>query len=111
VLLALAMVGIGSKYLHGSPGVSSGGVILLLITLAVFAAVAAKLYRPHSGWLLLLAAALSSWVGVTLLPVLTHGYALVSLPIFLIRAITTTLLGGGVALVLFALRRLDANAS
>jgi len=108
-LLALAAVGMGSKYLHGSPGVSTGGVVLLLLTLAVFGTVAARLSRPHSGWLLLLAAALTSWVGVTLLPVLTHGYALVALPLFVIRAITTTLLGGGVALVLFALRLLDAD--
>ncbi len=111
ILLVLASIGIGSKYLHGSPGVSLGGVILLVITLAIVGAVARRILRPHSGWLLLAAAVISTWVGVTLLPVLTHGYALVTLPIFPIRAITTTLLGGGLALVLFALRLLDADRS
>jgi hypothetical protein len=43
--------------------------------------------------------------------VLTHGYALVTLPAFPIRAITTTLLGGGLTLVPFALRLLDAERS
>jgi hypothetical protein len=111
ILLALASVGIASKYLHGSPGVSVGGVTLLLITVSIFGAVARALVRAQSGWLLLVAAAFSSWVGVTLLPVLTHGYALVTLPAFPIRAITTTLLGGGLTLVPFALRLLDAERS
>jgi hypothetical protein len=111
VLLALASIGIGSKYLHGSPGVSAGGVILLVITLAIFGTVARRLLRPHSGWLLLVAAVISTWVGVTLLPVLTHGYALVTLPIFAIRVVTTTLIGGGLALVPVALRTLDAERS
>jgi hypothetical protein len=108
LLLALVAVGTGGKYLHGSPAVTPGNVALLLITLAVLGAVAGRLLGGRFGGpLLLLAAVLALWAGLTLLPVLTHGYALVALPLFLVRAIAATLLGGAPSLALFAVRMLD----
>ncbi len=108
LLLALVAVGMGGKYLHGSPAVTAGNVALLLITLAVLGAVAGRLLGGHSdGPLLLVTAVISLWAGLTLLPVLTHGYALVAIPIFLARVIAATLLGGALSLVLFAVRRLE----
>ncbi len=108
LLLALAAVGMGGKYLHGSPAVTAGNVVLLVVTLAVFGAVAGRLLGGRFGGpLLLVTAVIALWAGLTLLPVLTHGYALVALPIFLVRVIAATLLGGALSLTLFGVRMLD----
>ena len=108
LLLALVAVGMGGKYLHGSPAVTAGNVVLLVVTLAVLGAVAGRLLGGRFGGpLLLVAAVIALWAGVTLLPVLTHGYALVALPIFLVRVIAATLLGGALSLALFGVRMLD----
>jgi hypothetical protein len=108
VLLILVAVGMGAKYLHGSPGISAGGVVLLLITLAILGAVAGRLVSDRwGGPLLLVTAVIALWAGLTLLPVLTHGYALVALPLFVVRVIAATLLGGAISLGLFGVRMLD----
>lgn len=108
LLLALVAVGMGGKYLHGSPAVTAGNVVLLVVTLAVLGAVAGRLLGGRFGGpLLLVAAVIALWAGMTLLPVLTHGYALVALPIFLVRVIAATLLGGALSLALFGVRMLD----
>ena len=112
LLLLLVAVGMGGKYLHGSPGVSVGNVLLLLVTLAVLGAVAGRLLGGRSsGPLLLVTAVIALWAGLTLLPVLTHGYALVVLPLFLVRVIAAALLGGALSLVLFVVRMLDRVAT
>jgi hypothetical protein len=112
LLLALVAVGMGGKYLHGSPNVTAANVVLLLVTLAVLGAVAGRLLGGRFGGpLLLVAAVIALWAGLTLLPVLTHGYALVALPIFLARAIAVTLLGGALSLAVFAVRMLDRVAA
>ena len=111
LLLALVAVGMGGKYLHGSPTVTAGNVALLLVTLAVLGGVAGRLLGGRFGGpLLLLTAVIALWAGLTLMPVLTHGYALVALPILLVRVIATTLLGGALSLALFAVRMLDRAA-
>jgi hypothetical protein len=108
LLLSLVAVGMGGKYLHGSPAVTVGNVALLLITLAVLGAVAGRLLSGRFGGpLLLVTAVIALWAGLTLLPVLTHGYALVSLPLLLVRVIAAALLGGALSLALFAARLLD----
>ncbi len=108
VLLALVALGMGGKYLHGSPGVSAGGVVLLLITLAIVGAVTGRLLSDRwGGPLLLVTAVIALWAGLTLLPVLTHGYALVALPLFVVRVIAAALLGGALSLALFGVRMLD----
>ena len=112
LLLVLVAVGMGGKYLHGNPDVTAGNVLLLLLTLAVLGAVAGRLLGGRSGGpLLLLTAVIALWAGLTLLPVLTHGYALVVLPLFLVRVIAAALLGGALSLVLFAVRMLDRVAT
>ncbi len=108
LLLALVAVGMGAKYLHGSPGVSPTSVVLLAITLAVLLAVAKRLLSGNwGGPLLLVTAVLALWAGLTLLPTLTHGYALVALPLFVVRLIAAVLLGGALSLTLFGVRMLD----
>jgi hypothetical protein len=110
LLLVLVATGMAGKYLHGSPEVTAGNVALLLVTLAVVGAVAGRLLGGRSGGpLLLLVAVIALWAGLTLLPVLTHGYALVALPVLVVRVIAATLLGGALGLVLFALRMLDGG--
>jgi hypothetical protein len=112
LLLVLVAVGIGGKYLHGSPSVSAGNVVLLVVTLAVLGAVAGRLLGGRSGGpLLLVTAVIALWAGLTLLPVLTHGYALVALPLFLVRVIAAALLGGALSLALFGVRMLDLVAA
>jgi hypothetical protein len=112
LLLVLVAVGMGGKYLHGSPNVSAGNVVLLLVTLAVLGAVAGRLLGGRSGGpLLLVTAVIALWAGLTLLPVLTHGYALVALPLFLVRVIAAALLGGALSLALFGVRMLDRVAA
>lgn len=107
-LLALVAVGMGGKYLHGSPTVTLGNLVLLLVTIAVLGAVAGRLLGGRFGApLLLVTAVIALWAGLTLLPVLTHGYALVALPILLVRVIAVSLLGGALSLVPFAVRMLD----
>lgn len=109
LLLALVAIGMGGKYLHGSPSVTAGNVVLLLVMLAVLGAVAGRLLGGRFGGpLLLVIAVIALWAGLTLLPVLTHGYALVVLPLFLVRAIAAVLLGGALSLALFGVRMLDS---
>jgi hypothetical protein len=111
LLLACVAVGMGGKYLHGSPGVSAGSLVLLVITLALLGAITGRLLSGQSGGpLLIFTAVVALWAGLTLLPVLTHGYALVALPLFLVRVIAATLLGGAVSLALFGVRALDRVA-
>jgi len=108
LLLACVAIGMGGKYLHGSPGVSAGSVVLFLLTLAVLGAIAGRLLGGRAGGpLLILTAFVALWAGLTLLPVLTHGYALVALPLFLVRVIAAALLGGAISLTLFGVRALD----
>ncbi len=108
LLLALVAVGTGGKYLHGSPGVSPTSVVLLVLILAVLAALAKRLLSGNwGGPLLLVTAVIALWAGLTLLPTLTHGYALVALPLFAVRLIAAVLLGGGFSLALFGVRMLD----
>ncbi len=57
--------------------------------------------------MLLVTAVIALWAGLTLLPVLTHGYALVALPLFVVRVIAAALLGGALSLALFGVRMLD----
>lgn len=107
-LLVLAGVGMTGKYLHGSPGVTAGNVVLLVITVVVFGAVAGRLLGGRFGGpALLVSAVIALWAGLTLLPVLTHGYALISLPLPLVRVIAAALLGGALSLALFGVRMLD----
>jgi hypothetical protein len=110
LLLALSAIGMGGKYLHGSPAVTVGNVALLLVTLLVLGGVAARLLSGRfGGALLLVTAVIALWAGLTLMPVLTHGYALVALPLLVVRAIASVLLGGALSLSLFALRMLDRS--
>ncbi len=108
VLLALVAIGMGGKYLHGSPTVTASNVVLLLVMLAILGWVAGRLLGGRAGGpLLLVTAVIALWAGLTLLPVLTHGYALVILPLFLVRVIAAALLGGSLSLTLFGVRMLD----
>lgn len=112
LLLAFVAIGMGGKYLHGSPGVSLGSFVLFVITLAVLGAVTGRLLSGRSGGtLLIFTSVIALWAGLTLLPVLTHGYALVALPLFLVRVIAATLLGGAISLALFGVRALDSVAA
>lgn len=107
VLTAVA-VGMGSKYLHGAPGIGLSGVLFLIITLAIVAAVARPLIAGRfEGLLLLCTCVISLWAGLTLLPTLTHGYAMVVIPILLIRVITVVLLGGALSLAVLGTRLLE----
>ena len=105
-LMALFVIAMASRQLHGRPYVDLGQVIALLLIAAVVAVAAAReLARPVPGLMIMLATAIvAMWAGVTLIPVLTHGYVLVAFPPFIVRCVVAALLGGSLSLFLVGVR-------
>lgn len=100
LLLALA-VGLTGHYLHGRPGISATGVVFTAIALLATAIGAWRTLTGRAGLPLAILIALASlWAGLTLLPVLTHGYVLMAVPAFVARCCAAILLGGSLSLVL-----------
>jgi hypothetical protein len=106
LLLAALVVVALARLLHGRPTVS--GVQVTEFAVALAAILGGGIAFARGRWLAaipFLVAFIALWAGLTFLPVLTHQYALLVLPGWLTRAATTLLLGGGVSLVLMAMRR------
>jgi hypothetical protein len=107
-LVAIGIAGVGQE-LHGRPTVAVGQLIALGIVLAF---VAWGLYRvlfASTGYFyffVITFAALGE--GADLVPTLTHGYVLVAVPAFVVRAATILGLGCGGGLLLL-LQRLGAR--
>jgi hypothetical protein len=94
-----------ARTLHGRPNVSGFGIAELVVTLSFLAWVLRRVIERRTGFMVTFALAfVALWEGITLLPVLTHGYVLLALPAFPSRAAAVVCLGGGVALVLTSLR-------
>jgi len=110
LLAAIAVAGI-ARYLHGRPSVTPGELLALAVILLAVAAGAWRLTTGRFGYPLLFVVAFAAlWAGLTLSPALVHGYVLLALPAFVVRAAAVVLIGGGAGLVLLALRTLDASA-
>jgi hypothetical protein len=105
LLAALLLVSL-ARLLHGRPTVSAVQIAEFAVAAAAILAGAVAFARGR--WpaaIPFLVAFIALWAGLTFLPVLTHQYALLILPGWLTRAATALLLGGGVSLVLMAMRR------
>ncbi len=109
-LIAFAL-GAAAQDLHGRPSVTVVQLAELAVT-AVF--VAWGLWRilraPPGYFLCLVIALLALWEGLVLFPTLTHGFALLALPGFVVRVAAVACLGAGAAL-LPAVFRLAAAAT
>lgn len=106
VLLALFLIGVASRQLHGRPDVDPGQVIaLILVACVAIPMMVRELRRDRPGVVVQLVTAFASmWAGVTLITVLTHGYVLVAFPPLLDRCVVALLLGGSLGLFLVAVR-------
>jgi hypothetical protein len=104
VALAVALATL-ARNLHGRPGVSAFGIAELAVTLAFTGWVIRRAVAGQAGFLTsFVLAFVALWEGITLLPTLTHGYVLLALPAFVGRMAAVICLGGGLALLLAALR-------
>jgi hypothetical protein len=104
VLVAVALASVGRE-LHGRPGLSGFSVAELVVILALVALGLRLVLRRRIGFLTIFVVAfVSVWEGVTLLTTLLNGYVLMAVPAALARGATVICLGGGIGLVLLALR-------
>jgi hypothetical protein len=105
LLAALAVIS-SARLLHGRPYVSPVQIVEFAVALAAILAGAVTFARGRfPAAIPFIVAAFALWAGLTFLPILTHQYTLLILPGWLNRATTALLLGGGLSLVLMAMRR------
>jgi hypothetical protein len=105
LLLALGVISL-ARLLHGRPYVSPVQIVEFIFAAAAILAGAVIFARGRfPAAIPFIVAFVALWAGLTFLPILTHQYALLILPNWLNRATTVLLLGGGLSLVLMAMRR------
>jgi hypothetical protein len=67
-----------------------------------------RVLRIRDGYFRFLVIAFAAlWEGIELIPALRHGFVLLALPAFVVRAATVVCLGCGVSLVVLAIRLAD----
>ncbi|HEY2657672.1 MAG TPA: hypothetical protein VGI55_17945 [Solirubrobacteraceae bacterium] len=99
-VLGASIVGAGSHWLHGRPGIAVGGLLETLAVALFVAWAARRVIRDRAGgWTLLAIIIVGLWVGITLLPTLWHGYTLLAVPPFVGRAATVICLSGSLGLL------------
>ncbi len=104
VLIALAVGGVGRE-LHGRPGVSIEQLFLTVIVLAFAAWGVSRALRDRVGFVLdLVIGFVVLWMGFELLSTLVHGFALTAVPAFVARSAAVLCIGGGLGLILLAVR-------
>jgi hypothetical protein len=104
VLLALAVGGVGRE-LHGRPAVSIEQLVLTAVLLAFVAWGLGRALRDRVGFVLdLVIGFVVLWMGFELLSTLVHGFALTAVPAFVARAAAVLCIGGGLGLILLAVR-------
>jgi hypothetical protein len=101
-------VGTLGRQLEGRPSVTAWQVALLIVILAlVIGALAWTLWgRPGCFFLFVIFIA-SLWEDFELIPTLIHGYVLMAMPAFPIRAAAVLCLGAGAGLLLLVVRMAD----
>jgi hypothetical protein len=105
LLVAMAVEAL-ARLLHGRPDVTVFQIAEFAVSIAALGWGAVAFARGRFPQALpFIVAVLALWAGLTFLPVLTHDYVLLILPGWLSRAATVLLLGGGLSLVLTAMRR------
>jgi hypothetical protein len=105
LLVAIAL-GIFGRELHGRPHVAAEQLAIALPVLAFAAWGAFRTLTGRAGYILdLIVAFLALWVGSELWPTLLRPFVLTAIPPFLARTIAVVCLGGGVGLLLLAVRK------
>ena len=106
-LLGIALAAAG-RDLHGRPGISAFGAAELAVTLALVAWATWRLLGARVGFLLGFAIAfVGLYEGIVVFPALDHGYVLLALGPLVGRLSAVLCLGGGIGLLLSALRVAD----
>ncbi len=104
VLIALAVGGAGRE-LHGRPSVSIEQLVLTVIVLAFAAWGVGRALLDRVGFVLdLVIGFVVLWMGFELLSTLEHGFVLTAVPAFVARTAAVTCIGGGLGLILLAVR-------
>lgn len=108
VLLTAILIGTLGRQLEGRPTITAWQIGLLVVILAFIAAgLAWTLWgRPGCFFLFVICVA-SLWEDFELVPTLVHGYVLMAMPAFLIRAAAVLCLGAGAGLLLLVVRMAD----
>jgi hypothetical protein len=107
-VLAGILVGTLGRQLEGRPSITAWQVALLVVILAlVIAALAWTLWGRPGCFFLFVVCIASLWEDFELIPTLTHGYVLMAMPAFLIRAAAVLCLGAGAGLLLLVVRMAD----
>ena len=108
-LASIAVLTIGHQ-LYGEPFVSAGQDLVLALILAFVAATLCGLALSGPGpFVLIVTAVAALWAALEFIPVLFHGYVLMTIPAFVARAATVACLACGISLILllFAFRLAD----
>jgi hypothetical protein len=104
VLIALAVGGAGRE-LHGRPNVSIEQLVLTVVVLAFAAWGVGRALRDRVGFVLdLVVGFVALWMGFELLATLVHGFVLTAVPPFVARSAAVLCIGGGLGLILLAVR-------
>ena len=107
LLVAIALGAVGRE-LHGRPGIAAEQLAIAIPVLAFAVWGLFRVMTGRTGYIFdLIAAFLALWVGSELWPTLMHGFVLTSIPPFLARATAVVCLGGGVGLLLLAMRKVQ----
>ncbi len=107
VLAGTATIAVGGE-LYGRPHVGAGQLIVLSLVLAFVAYGLLRLAIGRAGGFhLFVISFVALWAGGTVVEVLLYGFVLMSVPAFVARAAAVVCLGGGGALFLVLLARMD----
>lgn len=107
-VLVASLFGTLGRQLQGRPNLTAWQIGLLVAILIVLAAALAWTVWGRPGCFFLFAVFVASlWEDFELLPTLLHGYVLMALPAFLMRAAAVLCLGAGAALLLLVVRMAD----
>lgn len=108
-VLVSVVVGASGRSLHGRPGLSGFSLFVLGVVIVLAAIGCWWVLRGRAGSLtFFLIAILGIWEGLTLVPVLLHGYALIAIPAWVARVVAVVCIGGSLALPPLAWRLGDA---
>ena len=109
VLAGMLVTAVG-RGLHGRPTVSMLQLAVFVASVAVIGFLGSRVARARFGYPLLFIIAFAGlWVGAMLVPTALHHYVLMAVPAFLARSAMIVCLGGGVGLIVLALRMLSRD--
>jgi hypothetical protein len=107
-VLIASLLGTLGRQLQGRPTVTAWQIALLVAILVLLAAALAWTLWGRPGCFFLFVVFVASlWEDFELIPTLVHGYVLMAMPAFLMRAAAVLCLGAGAGLLLLVVRMAD----